>query len=66
MGKLETIEHEVQSLSPQELADFRAWFAQFDADLWDYQIEQDVNNGKLDSLAEEALKAFQSGQCTKL
>ena len=63
MGKVETIEREVQSLSPTDLATFRAWFMRFDTDAWDRQIEHDADNGKLGMLADEALAAFQAGQC---
>jgi len=30
MGKIEKIEQEVQALSPDELAQFRAWFLEYD------------------------------------
>ena len=65
MGKIEIIEKEVSQLSLSELAAFRNWFAEFDAAAWDSQIESDAKSGKLDSLAEEALKAFKSGQSTE-
>jgi hypothetical protein len=42
-------------LSPEELAEFRAWFLEFDAAAWDRQFEQDAAAGQLDGLAEEAL-----------
>ena len=40
-------------MSAEELAAFRAWFEQYDADQWDRQIEADVASGKLDALAEK-------------
>jgi hypothetical protein len=33
-------------------AEFRRWYAEFDADLWDRQVEADPKNGKLDFLVE--------------
>ena len=36
MGKVEKIEQEVQALSPAELAEFRAWFLEYDWAAWDY------------------------------
>ena len=66
MSKIETIEQEIKTLSLMELAAFRSWFRQFDAEAWDRQIEEDANNGKLDSLANAALKSLQSGDCTEL
>jgi hypothetical protein len=52
---VEDIEQEVARLTPDQLAQFRAWFEEFDADAWDRQIEQDASAGKLDSLAQGAL-----------
>ena len=56
------IEQAVQRLSPEELARFREWFAEFDAALWDRQIEQDVADGRLDALADEALRDLKAGR----
>ena len=50
-------------ISPSELAAFRKWFHDFDAEAWDLQIEEDVQAGKLDALAEAALKALECGGC---
>jgi hypothetical protein len=55
MSKVENIEQEVTALTQAELAAFRKWFLQFDAQVWDRQIEEDVRRRKLDKLAEEAL-----------
>ena len=65
MGKVEKIEQQIQGLSPEELSELREWFAAFDAESWDRQFEADVRAGKLDALAEEALKAHASGGTTK-
>ena len=66
MSKVENIEQEVQRLTPSELATFRRWFLEFDARAWDQQIEDDIRNGKLDKLAEEALTAHRSGKSKEL
>lgn len=55
MTKLDRIEQDVQSLSPEELADFRKWFQSYDAALWDQQLERDANSGKLDKFRDEAV-----------
>ena len=39
MGKVKLIEQAVEALPPSELAEFRRWFAEFDAAAWDKQIE---------------------------
>lgn len=63
---VEEIEQAVERLSIDELASFRLWFAKYDAARWDEKIELDVEGGKLDALAEEALSAFRSGHARKL
>lgn len=65
MGKVEHIEDEIRKLTPDELANFRKWFHEFDAEAWDRQIEEDVRAGKLDALADAALKVSESGNCTE-
>ncbi len=46
MTKVESLEKEIAQLSPQELRAFRRWFAEFDAELWDQELERDVAAGK--------------------
>jgi hypothetical protein len=66
MNKVENIEQEVKALTPTELAAFRRWFVEFDAQVWDRQIEEDVQKGKLDKLADEALAAHRAGKSKEL
>jgi hypothetical protein len=66
MSELEKLESRVQNLSPEELKKFRAWFAEFDARIWDAQIEGDSKDGKLDSLVAEALAEHRSGKTRPL
>jgi hypothetical protein len=64
--KLEDLENEIKRLSPEELRELRRWFAEFDAELWDQEIERDAAAGKLDLLADEALDEHERGQCRAL
>ncbi len=66
MDTLQDIQTAVSQLSAQQLAAFRAWFTEFDAEIWDRELERDVAAGRLDALAEEALQALREGQCTDL
>jgi hypothetical protein len=66
MGKVEKIEQEVQALSPEELAQFRAWFLEYDWAVWDRQIERDAQAGRLDDLATKALRDHAAGKTTPL
>ena len=66
MSNVEAIEQQIEKLSPKELAAFRRWYAAFDAEAWDRQFEADVQAGKLDALADAALRAHISGQSKPL
>ena len=66
MSDVKSIEKAIASLPPAELAEFRQWFAEFDAAAWDRQIEQDAQSGKLEQLASEALADFKSGGVREL
>ena len=65
MGDIRSIEKAIQALAPSELAELRRWFAEFDAEAWDRQLEHDAADGKLDKLA-EALADHQSGSSRTL
>ncbi|GAB3487625.1 hypothetical protein GCM10027399_01600 [Curvibacter fontanus] len=66
MGNVKSIEKAVESLPAAELAEFRRWFAEFDAAAWDKQIEQDAASGKLEGLAAEALADYRAGMVREL
>lgn len=66
MSTVEEIETAVSELSPEEQVRFRRWFFEFDAQQWDEQIKRDVHAGRLDRLAEQALKHLQEGRCKPL
>jgi len=55
MGAVEKLELLIKRLSPEELAKFREWFADFDAQIWDRQIQSDTAAGKLDRLIDESM-----------
>ena len=66
MRNLQEIERAISQLSADELADFRVWFAEFDAKKWDQQFEDDVAAGRLNQLAQRALQHLREGRCTDL
>ncbi len=51
---------------PDQFAEFRAWFVQFDAARFDRKIERDVKAGKLDRLADAAIDDFRKGRAREL
>ena len=66
MSRVEQLEQQIAELDEAELKALREWFARFDAEVWDRQIEADAKNGKLASLAERALQDHAAGRSTKL
>jgi len=66
MGNVKSIEAAIQALPAAELAEFRRWFAEFDSEAWDSQLERDASAGKLDELAAEALADHQAGSSRPL
>ena len=66
MSRVEQIEGQIQQLTAEELTSLREWFAAFDAASWDRQLEVDAREGKLDRLAEAALRDHAAGRSTEL
>ena len=63
---VQELEAAVTQLPSPELAQFTAWFEEYQADLWDQQIEQDALSGRLGALAEQANWEFEAGHCYPL
>lgn len=66
MRKVEEIEHQIETLSREELAELRDWFLEQDWDAWDGQVAADVQEGKLDTLISEAESEYEAGRARKL
>ena len=66
MGDVEKIEQDIRALSLEELAQFRAWFLDYDWAAWDRQLERDIQAGKLDRLADMALRDHAAGKTKPL
>ena len=63
MSKVEKIEQEVQGLSPAELAEFRAWFLEYDSGgVRTANSNETCRPGRLDDLAEKALRDHAAGK----
>jgi hypothetical protein len=66
MDKVEKIENEIRTLTAGELAVLRLWLYEYDAAMWDSQLETDIASGKLDSFGDAALDAHRKRQTTEL
>ncbi len=63
---IKDIESAIEKLSKDDLAEFRAWFQEFDAKVWDMQLKEDASSGKLDKVPEQALNDYKAGKCKKI
>lgn len=62
MTTVQDIEKKISSLPIRELAEFRAWFEEFDSQAWDKQFEEDAKSGRLDKAAKKAIEDFNKGK----
>lgn len=63
---LEELQEAIRKLLPDELRVFREWFWEFDGQIWDKQLEEDIEAGRLNKFAEEAIRDRIEGRCTDL
>ena len=56
----------VMNLNKTELNELLGWLEEYQESLWDKQIEEDIQSGKLDSLIEKARKEFKEVKCRQL
>lgn len=66
MTTAKEIEVALAQLPGDELRRFRAWYTEFDAEMWDKEFADDARSGKLDKLADQALEDLAQGRCTEL
>jgi len=66
MTKVKALEKEIESLSPEELAELRDWLLELDWKKWDRQIEKDASTGKLDKLFKQSLADHKAGKSKKI
>lgn len=55
------IESAIAQLPPSEVARLAEWFAEFQSQVWDKQIEQDAAASRFDKLIDEAERDFARG-----
>lgn len=63
---LEEIEKALTALPQDKLSEFRAWYSEFDAKVWDVELKRDVAAGKLDALANRAIRDHRVGKSREL
>jgi len=65
MQVYELIEN-IKKLPKNDLRILLEWIENFEQELWDKEFEEDVRLGKLDKLAEQAIRDFRAGKSLKL
>jgi hypothetical protein len=63
---VEELKEAILKLSPEERAEFCAWWLEFDSDEWDRQIEADIKAGKFDALVAESEADYRAGRTREL
>ena len=58
MNTVQEIEKAITQLPKDNLTVLREWFEEFEAKMWDERFEEDVQSGKLEKLANEAIADF--------
>jgi hypothetical protein len=51
-------------LLPEEFRELRAWVAEHDAEVWDRQFDKDVRAGRLNAIADQALRDFSENRAS--
>jgi hypothetical protein len=55
------VEIAIAQLSPKELAELMAWLEEYHAQMWDKQIEEDLEADRLDAVLAEVDKEYEAG-----
>lgn len=55
------IEAAITQLPASELSELASWLAEHPAQVWDKQIEYDLDSGRLDALLAEVDKEYEAG-----
>ncbi|MGB7789595.1 MAG: hypothetical protein WBL39_00150 [Terrimicrobiaceae bacterium] len=64
MSTIEEIEVAIEQLPRDQLFKLATWISSKFADEWDKQIQEDIEAGRLDHLAQDALSEFYAGRTT--
>lgn len=58
---IQEIEAAIAQLPAQEVQELMAWLEELHAQMWDHQIEEDLEAGRLDDLLSEVDKEYEAG-----
>jgi hypothetical protein len=66
VSRVQELEGRIKELSSNEFQELRAWLAEYEAEVWDQQLDADALAGRLDTIADQALKDFSENRSTDL
>ena len=66
MDTIQEIKLAIKQLPPDDLTRLRDWFDELEAQLWEEQLKADIQAGKLDAMATQALSDFRANRCQEL
>ena len=66
MSTVRQIEAAIKKLPPADVTRVARWLAEYEAKLWDEQIEADAKSGRLDKLWQKAKREIASGKTRPL
>lgn len=66
MSTVQELKTAIQSLPEEDYSRLRKWFAERDWELWNTQLREDSDAGRLDFLIEEALSEKDGGDLRDL
>jgi len=66
MTRVQALEQEIETLSPEELVELRTWLDEREAEAWDREIERDATSGKLDKLFEKSMADHRAGKSREI
>jgi len=63
---IQELEIAIKKLSVKELANLTTWLIDYHEQIWDQQIEEDLDSGKLDQLLDEIDGEYEAGLAKSL
>jgi predicted esterase len=58
---IDEIEAAISQLAPKDVVELLRWLEEYHAQLWDKQMEDDLESGRLDSFLAEVEAEYESG-----
>lgn len=63
---IKEIETAIEKLSAREVSELTAWLIEYHQQIWERQIEEDLESGRLDKLLNEVEQEYRAGTATLL